>query len=210
MRVAGFPFGVCGTLVDRYSLRFNLHFLTTLARWLEMPSKHEKTEEKELAVIIRELILVLHTQITAANEAHKDSLVERKLLKEIVQLLTNSGNVPAKGFKIVQNGGIMQADITGIVKGQVGNFSSTTDPTGSLLQPGNVPVFTSDNPLTTMTPSADGFSVAVATSVDDPETSFNLTESGVNSLGTPISTTINVPLTVAAVPASGFNIRQIS
>lgn len=99
--------------------------------------------------------------------------------------------------------------ITGIVKGQTGTFTETPLPAGGALQAGNIPVWTSDDSLTTLTPSADGTSVAVATSASDPATQFNLTVSGVASDGTAISSTAIVPLTPSAVvPATGFDINQ--
>lgn len=101
--------------------------------------------------------------------------------------------------------------INGIVKGSVGTFTETPSPAGSSLQAGNVPVWTSDDPLTTLTPSADGTSVSVATSAADTAASFNLTVSGVSSDGTAISTSANVPLLPpAVVPAKGFDINQTS
>jgi hypothetical protein len=114
----------------------------------------------------------------------------------------------ATGFKISQKGAAM---ITGIQKGAVGQFVAVTDPPGSALQPGSVPVWSADDPLVSMTPSADGMSVAVQTSAGDTATSFNLTLTGVNSAGSTISTKVNVPLIPAAqVPAGGFLINQTS
>ena len=86
----------------------------------------------------------------------------------------------------------MQADIKGIVVGQVGTFTGVPDPPGSALQAGNIPTWLADDPNVALTPAADGSSVAAQTSATDTATSFNLTQSGVSSDGTKISTTVNV------------------
>lgn len=113
----------------------------------------------------------------------------------------------AKSFEIKQIGGSGMA-ITGIVLGATGTFTGT--PNGA-LQAGNIPVWTADDPNVALTPSPAGTGVAAATSTTDTATSFNLTESGVASDGTPISSTVNVPLLPAAVvPATGFDIEQTS
>jgi hypothetical protein len=118
----------------------------------------------------------------------------------------------ARGFQIVQIiGGIMQADIKGIVLGAVGTFTGVPTPAGGLTS--GVPKWSSDDPNTTLTPSADGSSVSVATSATDAAASFNLTQSGADGNGNPISSSVNVPLLGCAPPpvqASGFDIRQIS
>ena len=114
---------------------------------------------------------------------------------------------PATGFKINQRGGDMA--INGIPVGGMGTFMEVPDPPGSSLQPGNIPVWTSDDPLTSLTPSADGTSVNVAVSSSDTAASFNLTVSGVSSNGNAISSSVNVPILPAVVvPATGFVISQ--
>lgn len=114
----------------------------------------------------------------------------------------------AKSFQIKQIGGSGMA-ITGIVLGQTGTFTETPDPSGSSLQPGNIPQWSADDPNVSLTATADGTAVNVATSTSDTATSFNLTVSGVNSAGAAISTTVNVPLLPPAqVPAQGFVINQ--
>jgi hypothetical protein len=142
---------------------------------------------------------------TERQELHEERR-EASALERIADLLERFLFPPASGFKILQGDNMA---ITGIVKGAVGNFSETPTPAGGQLQAGNIPVWTSDDPLTTLTPSADGTTVAVATSATDPATSFNLTVSGVASDGTKITGTANVPLTAAVVPATGFAINQL-
>lgn len=131
-------------------------------------------------------------------------------LKELVRL--EKVEHAATGFKISQTeGGIMQSDIRGIVKGQTGHFVSTTVPVGGLLQPGNVPKWLSSDVSVILTVSADGMSVDAATVANDPASTFELTESGVNSAGVPIVTAVAVPLLSATpVPATGFDIKQTS
>lgn len=119
----------------------------------------------------------------------------------------------ALGFKISQiiGGIIMQGDIKGIVLGAVGTFTGVPVPAGGLTS--GVPTWSSDDPNTSLTPSADGSSVSVATSDADTAPSFNLTQSGADGKGNPISSTVNVPLLPGAPPpvqASGFDIKQIS
>jgi hypothetical protein len=118
----------------------------------------------------------------------------------------------SSGFKITQIiGGIMQADITGIQKGAVGTFTGVPTPAGGLTT--GVPTWASDDPNTSLTPSADGSAVSVATSATDSASSFNLTQSGQDGKGNPISSSVNVPLLSTAPPpvqASGFNIVQTS
>lgn len=107
-------------------------------------------------------------------------------------------------------------NIVGIVKGAIGEFNGVPDPAGSQLQAGSVPTWASDNPKTKITPASDGSAVAVQTDAADTATSFNLTQSGVASDGTPISTKVSVPLTGGTpepppvTPAKGFNITQVS
>jgi hypothetical protein len=115
---------------------------------------------------------------------------------------------PATSFKIIQTGDSSMA-INGIPVGGMGSFSEVPDPPGSSLQPGNIPVWSSDDPLTSLTPSADGTSVSVSVASSDTASSFNLTVSGVSSNGNAISKTDSVPILPAVVvPATGFVISQ--
>jgi hypothetical protein len=144
---------------------------------------------------------------------HKDRKVLHEIRdeqKEIVHLLKLIYDLlrpmAAEQFKISQEGFTM---ITGVPAGGTGTFTESPVPVGGLLQPGNVPVWTVDDALVSLTPSADGTSANVAVGASDTATSFNLTVSGVNSAGAPISTTVNVPILPAvAVPATGFDIEQ--
>jgi hypothetical protein len=165
--------------------------------------KRERQEKKEelfaIDVIARESVFATH-ELRGIHEALCCVCHELKRINEFLRA--------AKYFEIKQIGGSGMA-ITGIVLGATGTFTETPSPAGGALQAGNIPVWTSDDTLTTLTPSADGSSVAVATSTSDTATSFNLTVSGVASDGTAITSSVNVPLLPAAVvPATGFTINQ--
>jgi hypothetical protein len=115
---------------------------------------------------------------------------------------------PATAFRFEQIIGGNKMAITGTVPGATSTFTGT--PNGA-LQPGNIPTWTVDDPNVTLTPGADGLSVSAATLATDTATSYNLTQSGVNSAGIAISTTVNVPfLPAPPAPATGFNINQTS
>ena len=151
-------------------------------------------------------------EIESAKGIGREIVRELRGIRHLLQQLLFPA---AKGFKISQIiGGVMQADIKGIVVGQVGTFTGVPDPPGSALQAGNIPTWLADDPNVALTPAADGSSVAAQTSATDTATSFNLTQSGVSSDGTKISTTVNVPLLPVTppppVPATGFDIKQVS
>jgi hypothetical protein len=134
-----------------------------------------------------------------------------KLDTDIVRLFTPPGS-QAKGFTISQIiGGNMQADIIGIKLGAVGQFTGVPTPAGGLTT--GIPKWSADDPNVSLTPSADGSAVAVQTSATDTAASFNLTQSGADGLGNPISSSVNVPLLATTPPpvqASGFDIKQSS
>jgi hypothetical protein len=169
--------------------------------------RREREEKKELFamdVIAREAVLAT-LELRGIHEALCCVCHELKRINEFLRA--------AKYFEIKQIGGNGMATpgIIGIVLGAVGTFTEVPAPVGGALQAGAIPTWTSDDTLTALTPSTDGTSVSVATSTSDTATSFNLTVSGVNSAGTAISTSVNVPLLPAAVtPATGFTITQTS
>jgi len=99
--------------------------------------------------------------------------------------------------------------ITGIPVGGTKNFTAVPDPPGSSLQAGNVPVWTADDSLVTLAVGVDGLSADISVSASDTSNTFNLTVSGINSAGAPISTTVAVPILPAGpTPATGFAINQ--
>jgi hypothetical protein len=116
----------------------------------------------------------------------------------------------AKGFKIYSIiGGVMQADIKPTVKGTIAHFTSTLDPAGSLGQANLVPKWATTNPLVTLSPSTDGFAVDAATTAADTAAGYDLTESGFDDKGNPISTTVQVAYAAATgVSATGFDIKS--
>ena len=96
--------------------------------------------------------------------------------------------------------------ITGVQAGVSGKFTAV--PNGA-LQAGNVPSWTSADTLVTFVPAGDGLSAVVSVGAGDTNTSFALTVSGVNSAGSPISTTVTVPIIPAPpAPATGFDVEQ--
>src|ERR1700690_2592303 len=114
---------------------------------------------------------------------------------------------PQTGFTIYQGD---HMSITGIVVGATGTFAATVLPAGAVIPAGSVPVWTtSDTSNTSLTPSADGMSVAVATSAAAPVGgSFILTIT--NQDGT-FPTPVTVPYLPAAPPAqTGFEVEQTS
>jgi hypothetical protein len=140
----------------------------------------------------------------------------RESLAELARLFRQFVLHPAEGFIITQlSGGTTMArfgqTINGIAVGATGVFQETPTPAGGALQAGNVPVWTADDATLGLTPSTDGTQVAVSVPSTSTSTSFNLTCSGVNSVGAAISTTVAVPILPAvAVPATGFDINQLS
>ncbi len=159
-----------------------------------------KTERQELREEKKE-VFALDTIAVDAHFIREELHCICEQLKRLNEFLR-----AAKSFEIKQGGSLA---ITGIVLGATGTFTETPTPAGGALQAGNIPAWTSDDPNTSLTPSADGSSVNVATSATDTATSFNLTVSGVNSAGVAISSSVNVPLLpAAAVPATGFTINQ--
>jgi len=183
-------------------MNFLLTFWRTLRRWLTMANKKDKIEREELREEKKEVFAL----DLIAVDAHYIREELRCICQQLKRL--NEFFRAAKSFEIKQIGGSGMA-ITGIVKGATGTFTETPTPAGGQLQTGDIPVWTSDDPNTSLTPSADGASVNVATSATDAAASFNLTVSGIASDGTAISSSANVPLLPpAVVPATGFDINQ--
>lgn len=110
----------------------------------------------------------------------------------------------------IHTAGVTIMPIVGIVVGATGVFTETPTPAGSTIPAGTVPQWTtSDTVNTTLTPSADGTSVSVATATTAPVGgSFTLTVA--NQDGT-FPTGVSVPfLAPAPPPQSGFEINQTS
>lgn len=151
-------------------------------------------------------------ELRLLREIREQQKCDHNLLEEILRLEKEILHFvkprPAQGFSISQKGASNMA-ITGVPLGGTGTFTETPTPAGGQLQAGNIPVWTVDDTLVTLTPSADGTSVTCAVDPSDTGTSFNLTCSGVASDGTAISTAANVPILAAVPPpATGFEIDQ--
>jgi len=98
-----------------------------------------------------------------------------------------------------------------VTPGNAFQITASTIPTGGLLQAGSVPAWTVDDTLVTLTPDPTGLILTGQTVATDTATSFNLTLTGVNSLGATISNTQNMAFVAAPpVPATGFSFVQNS
>jgi hypothetical protein len=126
-------------------------------------------ELKALTTEVKVVDLAVHN----TNEGISES---NGLLKQISRLLGSLvlQTVPVR-LTITQIGSIDMPTNNSIVLGQVGTFVESPVPVGSLLPAGTIPTWTADDPNVALTASADGTSVAVATSTTDTAASFNLT-----------------------------------
>jgi hypothetical protein len=150
-------------------------------------------------------------------------------LKEIshtLRRLVPRPEQPATQFEAVQiSGGTTMAKlkasfpgpIVGIQAGSSGSLGFSpagADGQPGLLQAGNVPVVTVDDPNVTFVTAVDGSSAQYNVPSSDTAASFNTTVSGINSLGVAISSTFNVPILAAAPPpeqaATQFLAEQLS
>ena len=141
-------------------------------------------------------------------------------LIEIESIL--SPNAVSTGFGLNQiQGGSMAAKakgvLTGVPVGGSGTFQESPLPVGSAgLQTGTVPSYSVDDPLVTLSASPDGDPTKVVASVGagDTGTSFNMTVSGTNTLGNPISSVFNIAILPAVtpppVPSTGFDLNQLA
>lgn len=100
-------------------------------------------------------------------------------IKALAQLLIQLfGKVPS-GIEITQiQGDSPMGQILGIAPGTTGQFKETLIPAGAVLPAGTVPQWSVDDTTnTSLTPSADGTSVAIAAgaTIQNGATAFNLT-----------------------------------
>ena len=104
--------------------------------------------------------------------------------------------------------------VTGIKAGATGVFDVSTFPVGSQLQAGNIPQWSVDDTAdVSITPSADGTSVAAAVATAPAATTFNLTVTAISLDGTALTDTVAVPIlpvTPPPVPATGLTVTQVS
>jgi uncharacterized protein YejL (UPF0352 family) len=125
-----------------------------------------------------------------------------RLLEQILDILGSRKTLPTS-LAILQGGNM----VTGIQIGGSGTFQESFVPTNAALPAGQAlsVVWTADDPLVTLAPSADGTSVVASVPATDTATSFNLTATGTSAaLPSPITGTVNVPIlpTPAPLPTS--------
>lgn len=93
-------------------------------------------------------------------------------------------------------------------------LTASVVPTGGALQAGSIPVWSCDDPSVTLQPvptDPTGMVINGVTLATDTAASFNVTLTGINSLGATISNTQNMAfIAAAAAPATGFSFVQNS
>jgi hypothetical protein len=121
------------------------------------------------------------------------------LLKLIYDLLRPMAATAGQIFQIGENMGTpAPGTITGTPLGGTSTFGIVFN---GALQAGSVPQWSVTDPLISITPSADGMSVAVAAGAGDTNPSYVLTNTALSSDGvTTITTTATVPLLPAVTP----------
>ena len=130
-------------------------------------------------------------------------IVEEAILREV--------RVPqVNDFHLRQLKGGKPMPITGVAAGATGTFQiSLVPPTGVPLQSG--PVVAVDDSLVTITQPDSTLTFTAAVAASDTGTSFNLTITGVNGAGTPLSHVFNVPILPAPpVQVTDFGLDQLS
>lgn len=147
------------------------------------------------------------------NDERREAEALERIADDFDKLLVRLSGPAATGLSIQQDIGGLMGAIQGIIKGSTGVFTGVPVPAGSSIT--GVPTWSADDPNVSLTPSADGSSVAVATSTTDTASSFNLTQNAVSSNGNPITSgPVNVPLLPATppppVPATSMDVTQIS
>jgi hypothetical protein len=142
------------------------------------------------------------------NEEHDHGLRnEHRILEHIERTLERIEKLlvtfrEATALTIIQ-GGTMSNVITGIPAGGTGTFSLGTQPPGSIIKAGAVPVWVSDSALAVAVPSADGLTCVVT--VDPSATvgaAFNLSVSVQQTAGVAAGTA-SVPILSPTVTTGG-------
>ena len=144
------------------------------------------------------------------HEDHDDRELLRRILEkleELLDFLKHSGSA-ATEFTFENTGEDMPTNFT-VTPGASGQVTAT--PNGA-MQAGAVPVWTVDDTSVSLTPDSTGLIIAFATSASDTAASFNLTLTGVNSVGATISSTQNIAFAGGSggSPATGFTFVQNS
>jgi len=132
--------------------------------------------------------------------------------EELLELLKRlSEPRAAQGFTFKNTGDKAMPTNFTVVPGQPFQVTASPIPTGGALQAGSIPVWTVDDASVTLTPDATGLVVNGTTLATDAAPSFNLTLTGINSVGVTISNTQNMAFAAApAAPATGFAFVQNS
>lgn len=135
---------------------------------------------------------------------------EKRLLHKILAILERAFAIT--DFALFQRKGDFVTMITGVQAGASGTFQiGFVPPNGVPLTSG--PSITTDDTLVTLGAiSTDGlFTFTASVSASDAAASFNVTVSGVNGAGSPISHTFNVPILAAPKPQiTDFDLNQLS
>jgi hypothetical protein len=195
------------------------------------------TYDEELLEIAKKILKLSadNLRVSEANlhVSNENFTVLCRTEHKVDQLLRLYG--PAVSFAVTQlSGGTtamakLKATFPGPVVGTVPGTSSTfglspVDASGNpgLLQAGNIPSYTVDDPNVTFAASADGSSVQTNLPLTDTQGSapagspgsYNVTVSGINSVGAAITFTFNVPILPVPPPpenpATTFAVEQLS
>jgi hypothetical protein len=135
-----------------------------------------------------------------AQQSELDLILER-----VDEVLNTIRKLPTGGFIDIL-GGTMST-----LAGSSSTFQFAYTPTGSVAPTGTTQSWTVDVADITLTPSPDGFTCTAAVPAGETATSYNLTcTSSFVPAGapTPISATLNVPITVAVPLPTGGVITQ--
>jgi hypothetical protein len=142
-------------------------------------------EERALVGMLQRIAIALE-RIATLNET--EVFIEEEIL---------AGNKPLPESLTILQGGKM---ITGVPVGGSGTFVESFVPTNAALPVGAVlsVVWTVDDPLVTLAPSADGTSVVASVGATDTAAAFNLTATGSSAaLPAPIT---SGPVSVPIIP----------
>jgi hypothetical protein len=136
-----------------------------------------------------------------SHEVREDLRSIAQSLREIVSILRHLFSLNPTALAVRQGDSPV---ITGVTAGSSATFVESYVPANAALPAGASIsiVWTVDDTLVTLTPSADGTQVVAAIDPSDTATSFNLTATGTSSaLPGPITSgPVNVPILPAAPP----------
>lgn len=157
--------------------------------------------------ILGQLVAAVNLKVTdLVKTVATDSLNIAKL-SAIVENLSEATEI------LIFQGDDMANSITGIVVGSKGSFSALLVPAGSIVAPGKVIAWASDNPLAVVSAATDGLSAVVTVDPSAPVGgSFNLSASFTRTDGAVASGSAAVPFLPAPPPppveATSIDINQ--